>query len=58
MNTQGRVTASFYYLEKNNTPDITTLNAQNANDLAHEKKPIASVWIMPTGKINLIIKPE
>lgn len=58
MNTSGQVTASFYYIDKSSVPDITTLNAQRANDIAHERKPIASVWIMPTGKINLIKNPE
>ena len=58
MNTSGQITASFYYIDKNSTPDITTLDAQRANDVAHERKPIASVWIMPTGKINLIKNPE
>ena len=58
MNTAGEVTASFYYLDRNQVPDIPLLNAQTANDIAHERKPIASVWIMPTGQINLIEKPE
>lgn len=58
MNTSGQVTASFYYIDKSSAPDITTLDAQRANDIAHERKPITSVWIMPTGKINLIKKPE
>ncbi len=58
MNTSGQVTASFYYFNKSSAPDITTLDAQRANDIAHERKPIASVWIMPTGKINLIKNPE
>lgn len=58
MNTPGKVTASFYYLEKNKTPDITTLTANKANDLAHEMKPIISVWIMPNGQINQIKNPE
>jgi len=58
MNTSGRVTASFYYINKNSAPDITMLDSQKANDIAHERKPIASVWIMPTGRINLIKNPE
>lgn len=58
MNTRGQVTASFYYLEKSQTPDITLLSAQNANDVAHNKKPIATVWIMPNGQVNLFEKPE
>lgn len=58
MNTSGQVTASFYYIDRNSTPDITNLDAQRANDVAHEQKPIAAVWIMPTGKINLIKNPE
>lgn len=58
MNTSGQVTASFYYIDKASTPDITLLSAQEANDLAHERKPIASVWIMPNGQINLIENPE
>ena len=57
MNTSGQITASFYYFDRNSTPDITLQSAQRANDLAHEKKPIASVWIMPSGDINLIIDP-
>ena len=58
MNTDGRVTASFYYLDRNQVPDITLLNAQAANDIAHERKPIASVWVMPTGRVDLIENPE
>ena len=58
MNTAGQITASFYYLDKKQVPDITTLDAQAANDLAHEQRPITSVWIMPNGQINLIENPE
>ena len=58
MNTSGQITASFYYIDKGNTPDITMLSASKANELAHEMKPIAAVWIMPTGQINLIKNPE
>jgi hypothetical protein len=58
MNTGGRVTASFYYLERSKTPDITALTADKANDLAHEMKPIISVWIMPNGQINQFKNPE
>ncbi|MDO9512071.1 MAG: hypothetical protein Q7J34_09950 [Bacteroidales bacterium] len=58
MNTPGQVTASFYYIDRSATPDITSLTAQRANDIAHERKPIASVWIMPKGTINLIKNPE
>ncbi|NEW85110.1 MAG: hypothetical protein GZ094_22475 [Mariniphaga sp.] len=57
-NTSGKITASFYYLDKGQTPDVTLLSAQEANDLAHNKKPIAAVWIMPNGEINLIENPE
>ena len=57
-NTSGKITTSFYYLDKGQTPDITLLSAQEANDLAHTKKPIAAVWIMPNGQINLIKNPE
>jgi hypothetical protein len=58
MNTSGQITASFYYLDRNSVPDITNLDAQGANDLAHDRKPIAAIWIMPTGQINLIKNPE
>jgi len=58
MNTSGKITASFYYLDKGQTPDITLLSAQEANDLAHNKKPIVAVWIMPNGQVNLIKNPE
>jgi hypothetical protein len=58
MYTDGKTTASFYYLDKKSTPDITLLNAQQANNIAHENNPIASVWIHPTGKINLIKNPQ
>lgn len=58
MHTEGQVTASFYYLSKSQTPDITMLTAQEANDLAHQRKPIASVWIFPTGNVEMIVKPE
>jgi hypothetical protein len=57
-NTSGKITASFYYLDKEQTPDITMLSAQDANDLAHKKKPIVAVWKMPNGQINLIKNPE
>lgn len=56
--TEGRVTTSFYYLDKNKTPDITQLNSQAANDLAHERDPIAAVWIQVDGEVNLIKNPE
>lgn len=58
MHTSGQVTASFYYIDKSSVPDITNLDAQKANDIAHDRKPIAAVWIMPTGNINLIKNPE
>lgn len=58
MNTSGEITASFYYLDKAQTPDITTLSAQEANDLAHKRKPVVAVWQMPNGQINLIKNPE
>ena len=58
MNTSGNITGSFYYLDKEKAPDITLLSAQEANDLAHNRKPIAVVWIMPNGQINFIKSPE
>lgn len=58
MNTSGKITASFYYLNKEQTPDITLLSAQKANDLAHNKKPIVAVWQMPNGQVNLIKNSE
>ena len=57
MNTTGQITASFYYLEKDKTPDITILDSAKANEVAHEMKPIMSVWIMPNGQINHFINP-
>ena len=57
-NTSGKITASFYYLDKGQTPDITLFSAQESNDLAHNKKPIAAVWIMSNGQINFIKNPE
>jgi len=53
-NTSGQVTASFYYTSKNQAPDITNLDAETANEIAHEKKPAVAVWIMPNGQINVI----
>ncbi len=58
MNTSGKITASFYYLTKEQAPDITLLSAQKANDLAHNKKPIVAIWKMPNGQVNLIKNPE
>lgn len=58
MNTSGKITASFYYLVKEQAPDITLLSAQKANDLAHNKKPIVAIWQMPNGQVNLIKNPE
>jgi hypothetical protein len=58
MNTDGCVTASFYYLDKNQAPDITYLSPDQANTIAHERTPLASVWIMPNGQVNLIENPE
>jgi hypothetical protein len=58
MNTSGQITASFYYLDRNSAPDITNLDAQRANDLAHDRKPVAAIWIMPSGQINLIKNTE
>jgi hypothetical protein len=57
MHTQGQVTASFYYLDRDATPDVTLLSAQAANDLAHDRKPIMSVWIMPNGQVNSFVNP-
>lgn len=56
-NTSGQVTASFYYTSKIEAPDITNLDAQTANEVAHEKKPAVAVWIMPNGQINIIENP-
>jgi hypothetical protein len=57
MNTSGAITATFYYIEPNYAPDITLLNANTAPDVAHDRKPIASVWIMPNGQINFFKNP-
>lgn len=56
-NTSGQVTASFYYTSENEAPDITNLDAQTANEVAHENKPAVAVWIMPNGQINIIENP-
>lgn len=58
MNTSGKVTVGFYYTNKSNTPDITNYSAERANELAHEKKPLFSVWNYGNGQIKLIEKPE
>lgn len=58
-NTSGNITASFYYLDRNKTPDISNLqNAEVANNMAHDNKPVIAVWIMPNGNINLLKNPE
>ncbi len=57
MHTPAQVTASFYYIELGQAPNITGLTAQAANDLAHARQPIMSVWIMPTGQVNVIERP-
>ncbi len=57
MNTPECVTASFYYIEK--APDISNyMREEDANNAAHEANPIASVWIMPNGQVNLIKQPQ
>lgn len=58
MNSSGKATASFYYLTPQIAPDITTLNSQRANDVAHANKPLMVVWITPSGKVNIINKPK
>lgn len=57
MNTAGAITATFYYIEPNYAPDITLLNANTVLDVAHDRKPIASVWKMPNGQINFFKNP-
>jgi len=56
MNTIGKITASFYYLK--GAPDVTLLTPMKANNLAHDKKPIISVWVMPNGQVNVFENPE
>lgn len=58
MNTSGQITASFYYIIEGSAPDISLLNSEEANKIAHARKPIAALWIMPSGQINLIKNPE
>lgn len=58
MHTDGNVTASFYYLNQD-APNISVLESgQLANDMSHASMPIVSVWIMPTGDINVFEKPQ
>ena len=58
VNTDGQVTASFYYLKPGAAPNITLMSAQQANDAAHNRKPVMSVWILPTGRVNVFKNPE
>lgn len=52
------ITATFYYSQEESTPDITNeKNADSANKIAHKNKPFASVWILPSGQVNLIENP-
>ena len=56
--TAGLVTASFYYINKKDTPDITLLSAEQANTIAHERHPLMSVWILPNEKVVIVENPE
>ncbi len=56
--TKGASTASFYYMKRENTPDITKMWASRATKKAHENKPIASVWINKEGECTLIKNPR
>ncbi|MDZ7846932.1 MAG: hypothetical protein U5L96_09245 [Owenweeksia sp.] len=59
MNTSGRNTMSYYYLNKQNTPDITTYSTY---DGAYEKamcaKPIAEVYIQFNGEKGINKNPK
>ncbi len=58
MHTANRVTATFYYLHKENTPDISTArNETIANEIAHDHKPLVAVWKFSKDKINVIENP-
>lgn len=57
--TPGKVTASFYYTNKEGTPDVTMARSgEEANATIHRKKPRVAVWKLPSGDINLIENPE
>ncbi len=56
-NTAGQITACFYYETIEGTPDITTLNATQANKTAHDYKPILAYWNLGNGNNNLIERP-
>ncbi len=57
MHTDDAVTASFYYINKEDVPDITLMTAQQSNDIAHENNPLVTVWIMPNNDVNVFINP-
>jgi hypothetical protein len=58
MHTDNSVTATFYYLNKENTPDITNSRNQTiANEIAHDHKPLVAVWKFSKDKINVIKNP-
>ena len=58
MHTQGRQTQSFYYLSREQTPDVTMVNSYDAAiNAAYNKKPLAVVSQDISG-VNLIKNPE
>jgi len=58
MHTEGTQTQSFYYLSKENTPDVTLLKSyKSAINTAYNQKPLAVVSIDITG-VNFVKKPE
>ena len=57
MNTAGQTTVGFYYLQRENTPDITNLSASKANEVAHNHKPLFTVWNYGNGNVMLLENP-
>ena len=56
--TEGKLSASFYYTDSENTPDISLMSVNDALDLVHELRPIASSWNFPNGNSNFIKNPN
>ena len=57
MNTEWKLTAGFYFLNKEDAIDITNFSIEDIIDKVHDNNPLASYWIRPNGTSQLIRNP-
>ena len=58
MHTDYRLTATFYYTEPGQAPNVTGMTAAQANAWAHDQKPLMAVWIMANEQVNVFRNPQ